>query len=128
MSSCLTCNRALEPKWICCPHCGRRVATFEPPYGMRGSYGSGVRAQVFDVVVRQALAGADWREICSGPMALNGIVPKEIELEVRRRQDLLRDGGDDKEGGDNRRGSGVPKKPLPDSGETGNSLPLPPPS
>ncbi len=33
-----------------------------------GSYGSGVRAQVFEVIVRQALAGAPWKEICAGPM------------------------------------------------------------
>jgi hypothetical protein len=54
-----------------------------------GSYGSGVRAQVFEVIVRQALAGAPWREICAGPMQVNQISPEEVEAEVKRRQALL---------------------------------------
>jgi hypothetical protein len=54
-----------------------------------GSYGSGVRAQVFEVIVRQALAGAPWREICAGPMQVNNISPDEVEAEVKRRQALL---------------------------------------
>jgi hypothetical protein len=55
-----------------------------------GSYGSGVRAQVFEVIVRQALAGAPWREICAGPMQVNNISPDEVEVEVKRRQALLK--------------------------------------
>ena len=55
-----------------------------------GSYGSGVRAQVFEVIVRQALAGAPWREICAGPMQVNNISPDEVEGEVKRRQALLK--------------------------------------
>jgi myosin heavy subunit len=55
-----------------------------------GSYGSGVRAQVFEVIVRQALAGAHWREICAVPMQINNISPEEVELEVKRRQALLK--------------------------------------
>lgn len=55
-----------------------------------GSYGSGVRAQVFEVIVRQALAGAPWREICAGPMQVNNITPEEVEAEVKRRQALLK--------------------------------------
>jgi len=55
-----------------------------------GSYGSGVRAQVFEVIVRQALAGAPWREICAGPMQVNNITPDEVEAEVKRRQALLK--------------------------------------
>ncbi len=54
-----------------------------------GSYGSGVRAQVFEVIVRQALAGTKWREICAVPMQSNNISPQEVEAEVKRRQDLL---------------------------------------
>ncbi|MBY0356846.1 MAG: hypothetical protein K2W82_02510 [Candidatus Obscuribacterales bacterium] len=54
-----------------------------------GSYGSGVRAQVFEVIVRQALAGAPWREICAGPMQVNNISPDEVEAEVKRRQSVL---------------------------------------
>ncbi len=55
-----------------------------------GRHGSGVRAQVFEVIVRQALAGAPWREICAGPMQVNGISPDEVESEVKRRQALLK--------------------------------------
>jgi hypothetical protein len=55
-----------------------------------GSYGSGVRAQVFEVIVRQALAGAPWKEICAGPMQVNNISPEEVEAEVKRRQALLK--------------------------------------
>ena len=61
------------------------------PYsgGQSGSYGMGVRQQVFEVIVRQALAGAPWREICDGPMKVNNISPEEVETEVKRRQSLL---------------------------------------
>jgi hypothetical protein len=55
-----------------------------------GSYGSGVRAQVFEVIVRQALAGAPWQDICHGPMQVNNISPEEVEAEVKRRQALLK--------------------------------------
>lgn len=54
-----------------------------------GSFGSGVRAQVFEVIVRQAFAGAPWREMCAGPMQVNNISPEEVEAEVQRRQALL---------------------------------------
>lgn len=60
------------------------------PFGTQeGPYGRGVRAQVFEVIVRQALAGAPWREICAGPMQVNGISPDEVEAEVQRRQQML---------------------------------------
>lgn len=68
-----------------------QVAAPTTPFpGSPGSYGSGVRAQVFEVIVRQALAGAPWREICAGPMSVNGISPDEVEAEVKRRQALLK--------------------------------------
>jgi hypothetical protein len=60
------------------------------PMNGSGSYGSGVRAQVFEVIVRQALAGAPWREICAGPMSVNNISPEEVEGEVKRREALLK--------------------------------------
>jgi hypothetical protein len=82
-----------------------------------GSYGIGVRAQVFEVIVRQALAGAPWKEICAGPMQVNNINADDIEDEVRRRRE------DD----DNQSPSPVRKKPKPPKGEGGISLPLPPP-
>lgn len=47
---------------------------------------SGVRGQVFEVVVRQALAGAPWREICAGPMQEHNITAEDVEAEVERRK------------------------------------------
>jgi hypothetical protein len=49
-------------------------------------YGTAVRAQVFEVIVKQAIAGAPWREICAGPMHANDINPEEIEEELSRRR------------------------------------------
>ena len=48
--------------------------------------GPGMRAQIVEVVVRQALAGVPWRQICAGTMQVNNIAPEEIEAEVRRRK------------------------------------------
>jgi len=48
-------------------------------------YGAVVRAQVLEVVVRQAIAGAPWQEICRGPMQVNNITIEEVEEEVQRR-------------------------------------------
>ncbi len=49
------------------------------------TFGTAIRNQVFEVIVRQAIAGAPWREICAGPMQVNNIVPEEVEAEVYRR-------------------------------------------
>ncbi|MBS1992618.1 MAG: hypothetical protein JSS83_19000 [Cyanobacteria bacterium SZAS LIN-3] len=49
-------------------------------------YGSGIRQQVLEVIVRQAVAGAPWKEICKGPMQVNGITIEEVEAEVARRK------------------------------------------
>lgn len=49
------------------------------------TYGAAVRDQVLEVIVRQAIAGAPWREICAGPMLVNNIRPEEVEAEVFRR-------------------------------------------
>jgi hypothetical protein len=99
-----------------------------------GSYGSGVRKQVFEVVVRQAMAGAPWRSICAGPMSVNKIDPIEIEAEVRRRKGLM-DKGDWHEDDDDppRSGGGrggspkspVPKNPFPFFGFAGKTRPEP---
>jgi hypothetical protein len=48
-------------------------------------YGNSVRAQVFEVIVRQAQAGAPWLMICDGPMRVNNITPQEVEEELERR-------------------------------------------
>jgi hypothetical protein len=67
-----------------CRNCGQKIPA--PP---RMHYGSGVRNQVFEVVVRQAMAGAPWREICKGPMSINNISIEEVEAEVRRRFEFV---------------------------------------
>ena len=51
-----------------------------------GSYGAGVRQQVFEVIVRQAIAGAPWQEICKGPMEVNRITEAEVKQEVALRK------------------------------------------
>jgi hypothetical protein len=56
----------------------------EPP-----RYGEGVRGQVFEVIVRQGMAGAPWKVICAGPMQVNNISEDEVEAEIRRRRNLL---------------------------------------
>jgi hypothetical protein len=78
-------------------------------------YGSGVRLQVFEVVVRQALAGAPWQEICAGPMQVNSISEYEIKEEIKRRR------GD----GNGSQPAGVPNKPKRPNDHTGVELPLP---
>jgi hypothetical protein len=45
----------------------------------------GVRDQVLEVIVRQAMAGAPWQEICAGPMLVNDITVQDVETELRKR-------------------------------------------
>jgi len=48
--------------------------------------GSDVRSQVFEVIVRQAITGAPWREICARPLRVNQITADEVEAEVSKRR------------------------------------------
>lgn len=104
---CINCGSHLEPNWTHCPHCGKFKSVLKEPVSEEavevifgkmmggkdksgsGSYGSGVRGQVFEVIVRQAMAGAPWREICAGPMQVNKIDVEDIEAEVQRRRNIL---------------------------------------
>lgn len=86
-SGATTLNQAMPSQAIPRPQVSAPTTPFA---GATGSYGSGVRAQVFEVIVRQALAGAPWREICAGPMQVNNISAEEVEAEVKRRQALLK--------------------------------------
>jgi hypothetical protein len=52
----------------CCPHCGTGIDK--------------VRAAVFLVIVRKALAGEPWKETCAAPMRTNNITPEEIMAEL----------------------------------------------
>jgi len=45
-----------------------------------------LRQSVLEIVVKQAIAGAPWREQCRGPMEINGITEAEVEAEVTRRR------------------------------------------
>lgn len=68
------------------------VLAFESKMSVQEQAGltCGVRSQVFEVIVRQALAGAPWRAICQGPMQVNNISPDEIQAEVERRKALMK--------------------------------------
>lgn len=105
---CINCGSHLEPNWTHCPHCGKFKSVLkeevteeaiEMIFGNmtrrrqdgRSTYGSGVRDQVFEVIVRQAIAGAPWREICAGPMEVNKIDVEDIEAEVKRRRKQMMD-------------------------------------
>lgn len=85
---CSDCQTILGTDWLFCAHCGIKVEVpgqvvdFSPS---RAAYGSAVRAQVLEVVIRQALAGAPWKEVCRGPMLVNDISVEEVEDAVRRR-------------------------------------------
>ena len=62
------------------------VLTGEPVANSAFSaYGAGIRKQVFELVVQQALTGASWREVCATHMRINLISPQEVEQEVQRR-------------------------------------------
>lgn len=57
----------------------------------------GIRAQIFEVIVRQALAGAPWREICANPMRVHGLTVDDVEAEVQRRRSIFEDALDETE-------------------------------
>jgi hypothetical protein len=112
---CEKCRLELQQDWRFCPHCG---GSTHQDTSQKAPYGKGIRAQVFEVIVRQAIAGAPWRQICVGPMQVNSITPEEIEEEVRRRQG----------GSEGPPTAPVPKKPYPSAGAGSIGWPLPTPS
>jgi zinc-ribbon domain len=99
---CSHCRKILEDDWLFCPKCGGQIKGASESGAAKklsrsfqneevehfAQYGSALRDQVFEVVVRHALAGAPWKEICAGPMFVNDIDPLEIEAEVSRRKGL----------------------------------------
>lgn len=94
-----------------------------------GSYGSGARSQVFEVIVRQAMAGAPWTEICAGPMQVNNISAAEVQQEIDRRQALIQS----KSGPQQVPGPSTPQNPpagptLAEGGAPPQPVPPPPPS
>lgn len=84
--NCTICKTMLDQSWLYCPMCGHKAGAVQQPLPLRsGSYGSGVRAQILELAVRQALSGGAWRETCASVMKANNISPEEVEAEVRRR-------------------------------------------
>lgn len=69
---CERCRSRLDQGSKACSNCGHKPSV--------------VRSQVFEVIIRQAIAGAPWREICSGPMLENNITAEEVESEIERRK------------------------------------------
>ena len=136
---CATCSEALKPNWKYCPVCSAVVtavpasgpigwtqnkidAVFADHLGPQstkpkadhstGAYGAGVQAQVFEVIVRQGMSGAPWREICAGPLQVSNIDPEEVEAEIQRR----RGGGPAK---------ALPEKPQPSPGASAAAFAFP---
>jgi len=69
---CKTCIRTLDPEWQRCPWCGDNMAVSVEAVSYR-EYRADIRERVFELIVRQAMAGVPWREICAGPMRMNEI-------------------------------------------------------
>jgi hypothetical protein len=107
---CLQCGELIKSAAVLCRYCSYRKPSDDPGLGVprprkgpedgprrvvlplpdtRSPYGEGVRGQVFEVIVRQGMAGAPWRQICAGPMKVNNISEDEVEAEIRRRQGKL---------------------------------------
>ncbi len=92
LMKCNRCGHNLDLTWRACPMCGTIISFPGDKFrGQDSPRGSGkysnlaLRAQVVEVIVRQAIAGAPWKEICRGPMQVNNITVDEIEIEVKRR-------------------------------------------
>ncbi len=88
--NCSICKSMLDQIWLFCPFCGHKagvVPQIQPQQMVlrAGSYGSGVRAQILELAVRQALSGGSGRETCASVMRSNNITAEEVEAEVRRR-------------------------------------------
>jgi hypothetical protein len=71
------------------------------------------RQKVFELIIRQALSGAPWREIYSGIMQVNHISAGDVEAEVLRRQNELKGRNSDQGDQDGGQPSRVSRKPKP---------------
>lgn len=58
----------------------------KPGMAKSGNFGCDVRQQVFEVIVGQAMAGAQWQSMFANAMVINDISALEIEAEVNRRR------------------------------------------
>ena len=88
---CTDCKHNLAENWLFCPFCGHKVsvaptqASISSQGSRPGTYGTGVRAQILELTVRQALTGANWKESCAKVMQANHITVEEVEHEVQKR-------------------------------------------
>ncbi len=87
--NCVACDERIKIQAKLCRFCGASEVAIPrvkvPEQSPSGVYGTSIKQMVFEVILRQAMAGAPWKEICKGPMKVNGIDPKEIEEELNRR-------------------------------------------
>lgn len=93
--NCAACDERIRIQAKLCRYCGSssQIGNSKKVVGVNlseqsqsGVYGASIKQQVFEVIVRQAMAGAPWRDICNAAMIANGIDPKDIEEELRHRQ------------------------------------------
>ncbi|MBP7861257.1 hypothetical protein KA183_06210 [bacterium] len=112
--NCIACDERIKIQAKLCRFCGASDVAIPrvkvPEQLPSGVYGTSVRQQVFEVVMRQAMAGAPWKELCKGPMKVNGIDPKEIEEELKRRKAGLSDR--DQNGDASKNSSGFPYETI----------------
>jgi len=62
--------------------------SYSSPSAAAPAEGGLKRAQVLEVIVRVALGGSAWRQICAETMLANEITAEEVENEVKRRRKL----------------------------------------
>jgi len=78
-SGCLKCAESLAAGLIYCPFCGVACA-------VKAKFGDSHKAAMFEGLVRQALVGGAWRDVCRE----QDFNSEEIEAEVKRRRDALK--------------------------------------
>jgi hypothetical protein len=112
--NCVACDERIKIQAKLCRFCGASDVAIPrvkvPEQLPSGVYGTSIKQQVFEVILRQAMAGAPWKEICKGPMKVNGIDPQEIEEELKRRQAGLSDR--DQNGDASKNSSGFPYETI----------------
>lgn len=64
----------------------RHVLWYQNNVGKGTAGPGGITNQVFEVVVRQAIAGENWKVICQGPMQVHGIESFTVEEEIANRK------------------------------------------
>lgn len=91
---CQICSYAVEPGWAFCPSCGVILARLKKFKEVEKSQSRKftMKELTVDVIVRQALAGSDWQQVCREVMDANDISPKDVLQELHRRGYKIEDG------------------------------------